>query len=133
MSVSKAENGDRPAIRSASHKSVSQPVSQPDSSQSVCQYDTFMQEAGSSYLVGRTQIDIQPLWLHTSLHSRHRRLPSRRSASNRHVEVSDIPSAVSEKFSSQCNAQLMAVVSRLCPKTRNFCPRDIGFSFCTRI
>lgn len=118
MSVSKAENViDRPIGQLATSQSVSQSLSR-SVSQSVCQYDTFMQEAGSSYLVGRTQIDIQPPWLHTSLHSRHRRLPSRRSASNRHVEVSDIPSAVSEKFSSQCNAQLMAVVLRLCSKTR---------------
>lgn len=128
MSVSEIEN------QSNSHPTsqpVSQSFSQWASHQSVRQYTTLTREAGSSYLVGRTQIDIQPLWLHTLLQPRHRHLPSRCSASNTHSAIIDVPSAQSGKIRSQCDAQLTANFLPLCPKTHNFCPQDLGFLFCT--
>jgi hypothetical protein len=42
-----------------------------------------------------------------------------------------MPSAVSGKFRSQCEVQLTAGEPALCPKTRNFCPKEVGFLFCT--
>jgi len=136
MSVSQTENqSNSQTTNQSADKSVSQSVSdptgQPATSPSVPQYATFMREARCSYLVGQTQIDIQPLWLHTLLQPRHRRLPSRCSASNTHSEISDIPSAESGKFRSQCDAQLTASFLPLYPKTHNFCPQDTDFFFCT--
>jgi hypothetical protein len=62
------------------------------------------------------------------LQSRHRRLPSWRSASNTHSEILDIPSEESGKFRSQCDSQLTASFLPLCPKTHIFCPQDVVFS-----